>query len=72
MPVYRLYLLDPRTERIDGFEDIASGDDDDAVRLVVTGAYPAPAELWLGSRKVRRFEVGSVEIPAIPALPTLA
>jgi len=56
MPIYRLYLLDPHTGHIDGFEDVASADDVGAICLVNDRALSVPAELWLGSRKVVRFD----------------
>ena len=56
MPIYRLYFLDPRSGRIDGHEDVASADDIGAICLVNERPPQGPAELWLGSRKVIRFE----------------
>jgi hypothetical protein len=56
MPIYRLYLLDPRNGHIDGYEDISSADDVGAICLVNDRALSVPAELWLGSRKVVRFD----------------
>ena len=56
MPIYRLYLLDPHNGHIDGFEEVSSADDVGAICLVNDRALPVPAELWLGSRKVVRFD----------------
>jgi len=56
MEIYRLYLLNPRTGGIDGFEDISSADDAGAIALAATLAPDVPTELWLGSRKVGRFD----------------
>ena len=56
MPIYRLYLLDPHNGHIDGYEDISSADDVGAICLVNDRALSVPAELWLGSRKVVRFD----------------
>ena len=55
MPIYRLYLLNPRTDGIDGFEEISSSDDAGAIALVDSLGLNVPTELWLGSRKVGRF-----------------
>ena len=56
MPIYRLYFLDPASGRIFGHEDVASADDIGAICLVNERPPQGPAELWLGSRKVIRFE----------------
>jgi hypothetical protein len=56
MPIYRLYLLNPQTGRIDGFEEISSSDDAGAILLVEALAHTMPTELWVGSRKVGRFD----------------
>jgi hypothetical protein len=56
MQIYRLYLLNPRTGGIDGFEEISSSDDAGAIALVEALALDTPTELWLGSRKVGRFD----------------
>ena len=56
MEIFRLYLLDPRTGGIDGFEEISSSSDAGAIAFVEALAHDVPTELWLGSRKVGRFD----------------
>lgn len=56
MQIYRLYLLNPRTGGIDGFEEISAADDADAATLVDRLAHKVPTELWVGSRKVGRYD----------------
>ena len=68
MPIYRLYLLDPRNGHIDGFEDVASADDVGAICLVNDRALTVPAELWLGSRKVVHFDAPPHLAPRQPVL----
>jgi hypothetical protein len=52
---YRLYFLDPGSNRIIRFEEYDAADDCDAVRLAERHAEHGPLELWSGRRKVRRF-----------------
>ena len=66
MPIYRLYLLNPQTDGIDGFEEISSHDDAGAIALVGNLAHKVPTELWLGSRKVGRFGPPLKTTPAEP------
>jgi len=56
MQIYRLYLLNPQTGGIDGFEEISAADDTGAVALVDRLACAVPTELWVGSRKVGRYD----------------
>jgi hypothetical protein len=56
MQIYRLYLLNPQTGGIDGFEEISAADDARAVAFVDRRAHNVPTELWVGSRKVGRYE----------------
>ena len=56
MPIYRLYLLNPESDGIDGFEEISAADDRRAATLVDGLAHKVPTELWLGSRKIGRFD----------------
>jgi hypothetical protein len=56
MQIYRLYLLNPRTGGIDGFEEISAADDSGAAALVDRLAHNVPTELWVGSRKVGRYD----------------
>jgi hypothetical protein len=66
MPIYRLYLLDPRSGHIDGFEEVSSADDVGAICLVNDRTLSVPAELWLGSRKVARFDAPPQPAPRRP------
>lgn len=71
MPIYRLYLLNPQTGGIDGFEEISASDDSGATSLVSDLAHTVPTEPWLGSRKVGRFDpplrAAPAELIAAPA-----
>ena len=55
MPIYRMYLLNPRSGGIDGFEEISSSDDAGAMRLAAALGHDGPRELWIGSRQIGRF-----------------
>jgi hypothetical protein len=56
MPHYRLYRLNPVTDRIAGVETFNSTDDVEAVCLVHQRVLDVPMELWRGSDKLARYD----------------
>lgn len=66
MPAYRLYLLDRHSGHIDRVEEMNAGDDVEAICVVQDRAGELPMELWLGGRKVRRFDARPEVSPPSP------
>jgi hypothetical protein len=56
MQIYRLYLLNPQTGGIDGFEELSAADDARAAALAGRRGHKVPTELWVGSRKIGRYD----------------
>ena len=56
MPDYRLYRLDPDTDRITGAETFDASDDVEAVCLVHQRVLDVPMELWRGNLKLAHYD----------------
>ena len=69
MATYRLYLLNPRTNRIQGFEEYEADGDVEAIERADRSRDRAPLELWSGCKKIHRIEaVAQSPAPArVPA-----
>ena len=55
MATYRLYLLNPRTSRIQGFEEYEADGDVEAIERADLSRDRAPLELWSGCKKIHRI-----------------
>jgi hypothetical protein len=67
MAYYRLYFLDPRTDRIDRVAELVATDDVEAIRLAGAQTGSDAMELWCETRKICRFEAKPLPIPRAPA-----
>ena len=56
MEVYRLYFMDRFSGHIDHRRDFLASDDGHAVEIAQTWYAGEPMELWLGGRKLKRWE----------------
>lgn len=56
MPQYRLYHLNLHSGHIDKVEELVASDDVEAIFMVQAKERDRALELWLGNRKVRRFD----------------
>ena len=66
MATYRLYLLNPRTNRIEGFEEYEADGDVEAIERADRSRDRAPLELWSGCKKIHRIE-GLAQTASAPA-----
>lgn len=56
MEGYRLYFMDRFSGHIDHRRDFLASDDGHAIEIAQTWYAGAPMELWLGGRKLKRWE----------------
>ena len=56
MDGYRLYFMDRFSGHIDHRRDFVAGSETAATRIAQGWYNGAPMELWLGERKVKRWE----------------
>jgi hypothetical protein len=67
MPTYRLYTLDRYSGHFTGVEELHADDDAGAIGMAHEREAQAPHELWIGSRKVSRFDARA-EMAGYPPL----
>jgi hypothetical protein len=65
MAYYRLYVLDPRSNRIMGFEEFEAVSDDAAMIQAEQKRGARPLELWSGCKRIHR--VSSLGESAAPS-----
>ena len=56
MEGYRLYVMDRFSGHIDHRRDFIASDDAHAIEIAQTWYDGSPMELWLGGRKLQRWE----------------
>ena len=64
MPEFRIFYVNPRSERITGSHDFIADDDLDAIRRAEGFQTQAAMELWTGDRRIKRWDVEE-GLPAI-------
>jgi hypothetical protein len=61
MEGYRLYFMDRYSGHIDHRRDFIASDDSHAIEIAATWYKGNPMELWLGGRKLKRWEERTME-----------
>lgn len=66
MTYYRLYFMDPESDRIHRFEEFQAVEETEAIARAEWACQAVPVELWSGRRKVRRLEPWVSKAAALP------